>query len=59
MLNLLKSKLSDYQDFDTMLYTCAKEFDFLGWEMPTKATMTLLVPSGILAVLLGEFGFEF
>jgi len=52
VLNLLKSKLSDYQDFDTMLYTCAKEFDFLGWEMPLKTSKTLLLPASFLASLL-------
>ena len=52
VVNILKSKLSDYQDFDTMLYTCAKEFDFLGWEMPWKTSVTLLLPTAFLVVLL-------
>ena len=52
IFNILKSKLTTYQDFDTMLYTCAREFDFLGWEMPTKTTLTLLLPSSILAGIL-------
>jgi hypothetical protein len=32
-----------------MLYTCAREFDFLGWEMPHKTSLTLLLPAAILA----------
>ena len=52
VLNLLKAKLIDYRDFDTLLYTCAKEFDFLGWEMPYKTTVTLLLPSAILVIIL-------
>ena len=30
-----------------MLYTCAKEFDFLGWEMPNKTSLTLLLPTAV------------
>ena len=44
-----------------MLYTCAKEFDFLGTEMPLKATKTLLIPAAIAACLLfiHEYFFSF
>ena len=38
------------QSFHTLMYTCAVEFDFLGWEMPGKITLTLLLPSVLLAV---------
>ena len=55
VLNLLKAKLIDYQDFDTLLYTCAKEFDFLGWEMPYKTSLTLLLPSALLVAILVLF----
>lgn len=33
-----------------MLYTCAKEFDFLGSEMPWKATQTFLIPTVIIVL---------
>lgn len=51
IFNLLRSKFSSYRDFHTMLYTCAKEFDFLGTEMPYKCSLTLLVPSVALVAL--------
>jgi len=52
VFELLKSKFTDYKNFHTLLYTCAVEFDFLGWEMPIKATQTLLLPCAVLATLL-------
>ena len=52
IFNILKSKMTDYRDFDTLLYTCAREFDFLGWEMPYKTTLTLLMPVSLLSGLL-------
>ena len=30
---IFRSKFSDFQNFDTMLYTCAKEFDFIETEV--------------------------
>jgi hypothetical protein len=39
------------QSFHTLMYTCAVEFDFLGWEMPGKICLTLLLPSVLLAVV--------
>ena len=38
VFSILRSKFSDYRDFHTLLYTCAKEFDFLGTEMPYKVS---------------------
>jgi hypothetical protein len=34
-----------------MLYTCAREFDFLGWEMPWKGTQTFLIPTAVLVLV--------
>merc|ERR1719187_353775 len=52
VFELLKSKFTDFSTFDTLLYTCAVEFDFLGWEMPLKTTQTLLLPSVVVASVL-------
>ncbi|XP_063671987.1 protein C-mannosyl-transferase DPY19L1-like [Pan troglodytes] len=42
--NLLTSKFFSYKDFDTLLYTCAAEFDFMEKETPLRYTKTLLFP---------------
>ncbi|KAH0506016.1 putative C-mannosyltransferase DPY19L1 [Microtus ochrogaster] len=42
--NLLTSKFFSYKDFDTLLYTCAAEFDFMERETPLRYTKTLLLP---------------
>ncbi|XP_053116675.1 probable C-mannosyltransferase DPY19L1 isoform X2 [Hemicordylus capensis] len=42
--NLLKAKLIGYRDFDTSIYTCAVEFDFMEKETPGKYMKTLLLP---------------
>ncbi|XP_078253736.1 dpy-19-like 1, like isoform X2 [Rhinoraja longicauda] len=42
--NLLKSKFTNYKDFDTLMYTCAVEFDFMEFETPLRYTKTLLLP---------------
>ena len=59
VFDILKSKFSDYRDFHTMLYTCAKEFDFLGTEMPIKATKTLLIPTALASCLLFIYNYFF
>ncbi len=41
-MDIFKAKFSDFKSFHTLLYTCAKEFDFLGWEMPEKTTKSVL-----------------
>ncbi|KAF5927693.1 hypothetical protein HPG69_000598 [Diceros bicornis minor] len=48
--NLLTSKFFSYKDFDTLLYTCAAEFDFMEkenlseFQTPLRYTKTLLLP---------------
>ncbi|XP_075414314.1 protein C-mannosyl-transferase DPY19L1 isoform X2 [Tenrec ecaudatus] len=42
--NLLTSKFFSYKDFDTLLYTCAAEFDFMEKETPLRYTKTFLLP---------------
>ncbi|XP_006269164.1 probable C-mannosyltransferase DPY19L1 isoform X1 [Alligator mississippiensis] len=49
--NLLKSKFTGYKDFDTLMYTCAVEFDFMDKETPLRYTKTLLLP--VVLVILG------
>ncbi|KAI6657389.1 hypothetical protein LOD99_137 [Oopsacas minuta] len=45
IFNILRSKFTDYKDFDTQLYTCAAEFDFIGWVYVGKVCLTLLLPA--------------
>merc|ERR1719483_1252771 len=52
IFEILKSKFSEFKNFHTLLYTCAVEFDFLGWEMPLKTTQTLLLPSALVSLFL-------
>lgn len=47
--SILRSKFSSFRNFDTALYTCAPEFDFLDPENPTKLTKTLLLPAAIVS----------
>ncbi|XP_053323672.1 probable C-mannosyltransferase DPY19L1 [Spea bombifrons] len=42
--NILKSKFTSYKDFDTLMYTCAPEFDFMEKETPWRYLKTLLLP---------------
>ncbi|KAL2084806.1 hypothetical protein ACEWY4_020324 [Coilia grayii] len=48
--SLIKSKFTNYKDFDTMMYTCAAEFDFMEFETPLRYVKTLLLPVNILVV---------
>ncbi|XP_063308149.1 protein C-mannosyl-transferase DPY19L1 isoform X2 [Pelobates fuscus] len=46
--NILKSKFTDYKDFDTLMYTCAPEFDFMEKETPWRYLKTALLPAVLL-----------
>ncbi|MBN3305496.1 D19L1 mannosyltransferase, partial [Amia calva] len=46
--SLIKSKFTSYKDFDTMMYTCAAEFDFIEKETPLRYMKTLLLPVNLL-----------
>uniref|UniRef100_A0A4W5QB64 Dpy-19-like 1, like (H. sapiens) n=1 Tax=Hucho hucho TaxID=62062 RepID=A0A4W5QB64_9TELE len=48
--SLIKSKFTSYKDFDTMMYTCAPEFDFMEIETPLRYIKTLLLPINMLVV---------
>ncbi|XP_036395637.1 dpy-19-like 1, like [Megalops cyprinoides] len=54
--SLIKSKFTSYKDFDTMMYTCAAEFDFMEAETPLRYMKTLLLPVNllILAIIIGK-----
>ncbi|XP_075683053.1 protein C-mannosyl-transferase DPY19L1 isoform X2 [Rhinoderma darwinii] len=51
IFNILKSKFTSYKDFDTLMYTCAPEFDFMENETPWRYLRTLLLPVVILVFL--------
>lgn len=44
VFKIMKAKFSNYSDFDTLLYTCSGEFDFLPSETVNKLTQTFLIP---------------
>ncbi|CAG5129452.1 unnamed protein product, partial [Candidula unifasciata] len=45
------SKFTDFKNFHTMLYTCAKEFDFIEEETLWNLLKTLLIPSAAFTLL--------
>ncbi|XP_029958211.1 dpy-19-like 1, like isoform X2 [Salarias fasciatus] len=49
---LIKSKFTSYNDFHTLMYTCAAEFDFMEMETPVRYLKTLLLPINVLVVAL-------
>ncbi|XP_011500328.1 PREDICTED: probable C-mannosyltransferase DPY19L1 [Ceratosolen solmsi marchali] len=52
IVNILRSKVTNYKDFHTMLYTCAAEFDFLKYQTYETLIKTYLLPTFILAGVL-------
>lgn len=55
VFNILKSKLTNYRDFHTMLYTCSAEFDFLQYKTYEAIIKTLLLPTAILVGMLALY----
>uniref|UniRef100_A0A0N5A8E4 C-mannosyltransferase dpy-19 n=1 Tax=Syphacia muris TaxID=451379 RepID=A0A0N5A8E4_9BILA len=51
IFDIFRSKFSDFANFHTRLYTCAKEFDFLGSEYYTVVAKTLVLPAAIMAFI--------
>ncbi|CAI9568580.1 unnamed protein product, partial [Staurois parvus] len=51
IFNILKSKFTSYKDFDTLMYTCAPEFDFMEKETPWRYLKTLLLPVVLLVFI--------
>ncbi|XP_075212295.1 protein C-mannosyl-transferase DPY19L1 [Lycorma delicatula] len=50
IISLLRSKLTEFKDFHTLIYTCAPEFDFLGWETVGHIFASWLIPTCILVM---------
>lgn len=55
VFDILKSKLTSYKDFHTMLYTCAPEFDFLGYNTFEAFIVTFLLQTIIFAGILALY----
>lgn len=53
--NILKSKFTSYKDFHTMLYTCAREFDFMEMDTIYNLCQTLLIPTVVMVLLVITF----
>ena len=49
---ILKAKFTDFQNFHTLMYTCAKEFDFMEMEVIRNTSLTLLFPVGALVAFI-------
>uniref|UniRef100_A0A8C6DV79 Dpy-19 like 2 n=1 Tax=Moschus moschiferus TaxID=68415 RepID=A0A8C6DV79_MOSMO len=43
--DLIAARILRYTDFDTLIYTCAPEFDFMEKETPVRYSKTLLLPT--------------
>ncbi|KAK2187892.1 hypothetical protein NP493_151g02001 [Ridgeia piscesae] len=49
--DIFRSKFTDFKNFDTMLYTCAAEFNFMEKETMPRLLKTLLVPCTVVVVV--------
>uniref|UniRef100_A0A6A7FYY3 C-mannosyltransferase DPY19L1 n=3 Tax=Hirondellea gigas TaxID=1518452 RepID=A0A6A7FYY3_9CRUS len=52
--NILRSKFTNFTDFDTKLYTCADEYDFLPRKTILQLSQTFLIP--LVSVVVGAVG---
>ncbi|VDO52096.1 unnamed protein product [Onchocerca flexuosa] len=52
IMDLLRAKFTTFANFHTRLYTCAREFDFIGSEDLTDLMRTLLLPAAGLSLFL-------
>uniref|UniRef100_A0A183V4V6 DUF221-domain-containing protein n=1 Tax=Toxocara canis TaxID=6265 RepID=A0A183V4V6_TOXCA len=52
IFDILRSKFTNFANFHTRLYTCAREFDFLGVDFLTPVSLTLLLPAAVVTAQL-------
>ena len=50
IFNILKAKFSEFKDFHTLLYVCAKEFDYIELSTFYKLVLTLLLPVALVTI---------
>ncbi|OUC49351.1 hypothetical protein D917_00983 [Trichinella nativa] len=55
IFDLLRAKIFGLHTFDTLLYTCAAEFDFLPFEYFKKTSATLLLPIAFVICISGVY----
>ncbi|KRY57214.1 C-mannosyltransferase dpy-19 [Trichinella britovi] len=55
IFDLLRAKIFGLHTFDTLLYTCAAEFDFLPFEYFKKTSATLLLPMAFVICISGVY----
>merc|ERR1719334_981228 len=49
---ILKAKFTKFQNFHTLMYTCAREFDFMEMEAIKNTSLTLLFPVGVFVAVI-------
>ncbi|KRX94218.1 C-mannosyltransferase dpy-19 [Trichinella pseudospiralis] len=55
IFDILRAKIFGLHTFDTLLYTCAAEFDFLPFEYFEKTSATLLLPMAFVICISGVY----